>query len=298
MPEVSVIIPTLRRPVKLERAVRSVLAQSWQDFEVIVVIDGPDDQTVPTALEQLDPRIRVVALSANVGLAEARNVGIRQAAGRWVALLDDDDAWLPKKLRMQVEKAVELGGDYVFVPSKFIEMTLELERIMPARLPTAAENFSEYMYCHEGYLQPSMFFMSRALCLDVPFTKGLRHLEDSDWLLRATQHPLVKVGAVDEPLSIYYNLNDGQRESEVTPWQDPLRWAVDNHSLFTRRAFPFYVARIGVHARKGGEPLGILLELMRTAHRYGTLNAKAIAYFLAYWFLPVHTLRRLRAVFR
>ena len=298
MPDVSVIIPTLGRPAKLKRAVRSVLAQSWGDFEVIVVIDGPDPQTVAEMLERLDRRIRVLALPANVGLAEARNVGIRQAAGRWVALLDDDDEWLAKKLQMQVAKARELGGDYVFVPCKFIEKTLELERIMPARLPTAAENFSEYMYCREGYLQPSMFFMSRALCLEVPFTKDLRHLEDSDWLLRATQHPLIQVGAVDEPLSIYYNLNDGQRESEVTPWQHPLRWAVDNHSLFTRRAFPFYVARIGVHARRAGEPLGVLVQLLRTAHRYGALNAKAVAYFLAYWFLPVHTLRRLRAAFR
>jgi glycosyltransferase involved in cell wall biosynthesis len=297
MPSVSVILPTLKRPAMLKRAIASVLAQSFRDFEIIVVIDGPDDLTVPAAVEMLDRRIRVVALAANVGLAEARNVGIRAARGRWVALLDDDDEWLPDKLRLQVAKAIELGGDYVFVPCRFIERTRGLERVMPPRLPAGARNFSEYIYCEQGYLQPSMFFMSRALCMEVPFTAGLRHVEDSDWLLRATQHPKIRVGCVAEVLSIYNNLNDGKRESEVTPWEYPMRWAVDNHDLFTRRAFPFYVARIGINARRAGEPFGVLLFLMRQARLYGELSAKAIAYFLAYWFLPDYTLRRLRSAF-
>jgi glycosyltransferase involved in cell wall biosynthesis len=298
MPSVSVIIPTLRRPALLERAVRSVLEQTYRDFEIVVVIDGPDELTSRAAIEALDGRIRVVALEANVGLAEARNVGIRQARGRWIALLDDDDEWLAEKLRMQVGKAVQLGGAYVFVPCRFIERTLEMERTMPERLPTGAGNFSEYIYCEQGYLQPSMFFMSRALCLEVPFTTGLRHVEDSDWLLRATRHPAIQVGAVEAALSIYYNLNDGKRESEVTPWEHPLRWAVENHALFTRRAFPFYVARIGINARKAGEPVSVLLYLMKTARRYGKVNAKAVAFFLAYWFLPNHALRRVRGAFR
>jgi glycosyltransferase involved in cell wall biosynthesis len=297
MPSVSVIIPTLSRPAMLDRALRSVLAQTFQDFEILVIIDGPDAETLPAVVQSLDPRIHVIPLIANVGLAEARNVGIRHAQGRWIALLDDDDEWLPGKLGLQVAKAIELGGDCVFVPCKFIERTLHLDRIMPIRLPSAAENFSEYIYCEQGYLQPSMFFMSRALCLEVPFTTGLRHVEDSDWLLRATQHPGLQIGAVDEPLSIYYNLNDGHRESEVTPWENPLRWAIDNHNLFSRRAFPFYIARIGINARKAGEPLGVLLLLIKTARRYGAFNAKTLAYFLAYWFLHDHTLRRLRGAF-
>jgi glycosyltransferase involved in cell wall biosynthesis len=298
VPSVSVVIPTLRRPVALTRAIESVLGQTFQDFEIVVVIDGPDRETVPGALKAIDPRIRVAALEANVGLAEARNVGVNLAEGRWIALLDDDDVWLPEKLELQVAKAIDAGGEYVFVPCKFIEKTGQMERVMPAKLPSTPENFSEYIYCREGYLQPSMFFMSRALCLEVPFTKGLRHVEDADWLLRAMRHPQVEIAAVDRPLSIYYNLDGGKRESDVRSWQHPLRWAVENHELFTRRSFPFYVARIGVHARKAGEPLGVLWQLVMTARRFGRINAKVMSYFLAYWFLPERTLRRLRGVFR
>ena len=119
MPSVSVIIPTLGRPAMLTRALRSVSwRRAYADFEVVVVVDGPDDVTVPKTIEAMDARIRVVSLAVNVGLAEARNVGIQAAVGRYIALLDDDDEWLPEKLREQHAKALELGGGYVFVPCK------------------------------------------------------------------------------------------------------------------------------------------------------------------------------------
>lgn len=298
MPEVSVVIPALNRPRLLERAIRSVLAQSFQDFEIVVVIDGPAATVKAVEVEAMDPRVKAVLLSGNVGLAEARNVGIRAARGRWIALLDDDDEWLPKKLQRQWSAAIACGGDYVFVPCKFLEKTLTLERVMPERLPDGPEKFSEYIYCEQGYLQPSMYFMSRALCLEVPFTKGLRHIEDSDWLLRASRHPEIRIRAVDEVLSIYYNYKDGTRESEGTPWEHPLRWGIEKHELFTRRAFPFFVARLGLNARRAGAPIGVLFHLIATARKYGSLSARSLAYFVAYWFLPDHALRRLRAAFR
>jgi glycosyltransferase involved in cell wall biosynthesis len=297
-PDVSAIIPTRNRPEQVERAILSVLNQTFTNFEIIVVVDGPNDKTNPATLKALDPRVKILSLPRNVGLAEARNEGIRFSKGKWVALLDDDDEWLPEKLRLQVAKALELGGDYVFVPCKFIEKTASLERVMPNCLPSGPSKFSEYMYCDQGYLQPSMYFMSRALCIEVPFSKGLRHIEDSDWLLRATRHPAIQVGSVDQPLSIYYNINDGKRESEGTPWEFPLRWAIEHHELFTRRAFPFFVARLSINARSAGEPIGVLFHLMHASWLYGSFSLKSLAYFAAYWFLPSHKLRQLRAVFQ
>jgi glycosyltransferase involved in cell wall biosynthesis len=295
--EVSAIIPTRNRPEHVKRAILSVLNQTFCNFEIIVVIDGPNDKTEPADLKALDHRVKVLSLPKNVGLAEARNEGIRCSKGKWVALLDDDDEWLPEKLGLQVTKARELGGDYVFVPCKFIEKTATLERVMPSHLPSGPLKFSEYIYCDQGYLQPSMYFMSRALAIEIPFSKGLRHIEDSDWLLRATCHPSIQVGSVNEPLSIYYNINDGKRESEGTPWEFPLRWAIEHHELFTRRAFPFFVARLSINARSAGEPISVLFYLMHAAWRYGSFSLKSLAFFAAYWFVPSHKLRQLRAVF-
>jgi hypothetical protein len=143
-----------------------------------------------------------------------------------------------------------------------------------------------------------MYFMSRALALAVPFTKGLRHVEDSDWLLRMARHHAVQIGAVALPLSIYYNLKSGTRESETTPWKHPLDWASRNHTLFTRKAFPFFVARLCVNARRAGEPTSVLFHLLQQARKYGALTPKSLSWFFAYWFLDDASLKSMRASVR
>src|ERR1043166_1854397 len=102
-PLVSVVLPTYNRAHTLARAVRSVLAQSHRHLEIVVVDDGSTDATVALvqklALE--DPRVRLVQ-QANRGPAAARNTGVRQARGEFVAFQDSDDEWLVEKLERQL----------------------------------------------------------------------------------------------------------------------------------------------------------------------------------------------------
>jgi cellulose synthase/poly-beta-1,6-N-acetylglucosamine synthase-like glycosyltransferase len=81
LPRVSVVIPTRGRPELAERAVRSVLAQGFEEFEIVVVIDGPDRETGETLRRFRDERLHVVHLAENVGGSEARNIGVRFARG-------------------------------------------------------------------------------------------------------------------------------------------------------------------------------------------------------------------------
>ena len=144
VPQVSVVIPTRGRAVLAERAVRSVLAQSFHDFEIVVVIDGPDPET-KEAIQQLeDKRLRILHLTEKVGGSEARNIGVRFARGKWIALLDDDDEWLPDKLAKQWNTGESLGARYVFVASRFIERTEDADRVLPRRMPALGELFSDY----------------------------------------------------------------------------------------------------------------------------------------------------------
>src|ERR1700678_4760251 len=102
---VSAVIPTRGRPELLCRAVRSALAQTLRQIEVVVVIDGEDPAT-SIALDELaqqDGRLRVLALGASVGGSAARNRGVDAASGEWIAFLDDDDEWLPGKLQAQFD---------------------------------------------------------------------------------------------------------------------------------------------------------------------------------------------------
>lgn len=101
MPRVSVIIPAYNAAAYIGKAVDSVLAQTWSDLEILVVDDGSTDDTAQ-ALSVYGARVRILR-QANAGPAAARNLGLANAMGEYVAFLDADDFWRPQKLQCQVE---------------------------------------------------------------------------------------------------------------------------------------------------------------------------------------------------
>ncbi len=101
MPKVSVIIPTYNRLPMVKEAVQSVLAQDFEDFELIVVDDGSTDGT-SEELKRYGGRVRVIEHTENRGVSAARNRGILQAKGKYIAFLDSDDLWVKGKLKIQV----------------------------------------------------------------------------------------------------------------------------------------------------------------------------------------------------
>src|SRR3989304_595361 len=100
MPRVSVIIPTYNTAHYIAPAVESVLGQTYQDTEIIVVDDGSTDNTRTVLTPYMD-RIQYI-VQDNKGRSEARNRGIHQSQGEFIAFLDADDLWLPDKLSQQV----------------------------------------------------------------------------------------------------------------------------------------------------------------------------------------------------
>lgn len=107
-PTVSVVIPTYNRAALLGRSIRSVLGQSYKDFELIVIDDGSTDETSHVVADFADPRIRYLPLPHNTGAGAARNAGVRVARGKFLAFQDSDDEWLPSKLAKQIS-AFESG---------------------------------------------------------------------------------------------------------------------------------------------------------------------------------------------
>jgi glycosyltransferase involved in cell wall biosynthesis len=105
MPEVSVIIPSYNCAKYLTEAVDSVLSQTFRDFEVLVVDDGSTDNTEAIASNYVEP-VRYIR-QQNSGVAEARNRGIKESRGRYVAFLDADDTWRRDKLEVQVKALSE-----------------------------------------------------------------------------------------------------------------------------------------------------------------------------------------------
>jgi glycosyltransferase involved in cell wall biosynthesis len=113
MPLVSIIVPTHDRAQMLKEAVDSALAQTFQDFELIVVLNGASAASVEMANRLgANPKVKVVEMADDT-LAASRNFGLEFASGEWIAFLDDDDIWLPDKLATQLDAAVREGADLV-----------------------------------------------------------------------------------------------------------------------------------------------------------------------------------------
>ena len=103
-PRVTVVITTYNRAGLLTRAIESVLAQTYTDYEIIIVDDCSSDNTQEVIAGLDDPRIRSFRHERNRGLSAARNTAIFNARGEYVALLDDDDEWLPMNLELRVRR--------------------------------------------------------------------------------------------------------------------------------------------------------------------------------------------------
>jgi glycosyltransferase involved in cell wall biosynthesis len=198
MPEVSVIIPTYNRAAWVKEAAASVLAQTFWDFELIVVDDGSTDGTLE-ALASFGGRLEVLRLEERQGVSAARNRGAAAARGEWLAFLDSDDLWLPKKLGRQM--------DYLRShPECAICQTEEIwirngVRVNPPKThrKTGGDIFLQSL--RRCLVSPSAVMLCRRLFEDLGgFDESLPAAEDYDlWLRVAWRHP---VGLLPEPLII------------------------------------------------------------------------------------------------
>ncbi len=110
-PLVSVIIPTYNRAVLVKRAIQSILDQTYDNFEVIVVDDASTDSTVTVIANIEDERLKYIRHEVNGHASAARNTGIASAKGELIAFLDDDDEWFPSKLEKQVPVLVNASPE-------------------------------------------------------------------------------------------------------------------------------------------------------------------------------------------
>jgi glycosyltransferase involved in cell wall biosynthesis len=198
-PLISVIIPTFNRAALVAEAVDSVLAQSFRDFELIVIDDGSTDGTA-ARLASYGDALRYQRQEQS-GVSAARNRGLSMACGDWIAFLDSDDLWLPKKLAVQADF-------FARHPEVKICQTEEIwirngRRVNP-RLRHAKPSGDIFEPSLELCLvSPSAVLLRQSLLAalgSAPFDPWLPACEDYDlWLRIACRHP---VFLIEEPLVI------------------------------------------------------------------------------------------------
>ncbi len=113
---VSVIMPAYNAAAYIESAIRSVMAQTYPHWKLLVIDDGSCDDTcaIVMRLSKEDDRVTLLCNDHNIGVAETRNRGLDLCAGSWVAFLDSDDLWHPDKLSLQVQKMLREEADLVY----------------------------------------------------------------------------------------------------------------------------------------------------------------------------------------
>jgi glycosyltransferase involved in cell wall biosynthesis len=301
---VSVVIPTRNRPDLVLRAVRSVLGQTYENLDVIVVIDGPDPVTRAALDTVVDTRLRVLELRDTVGGSETRNVGVRIASGEWVAFLDDDDEWLPLKIQRQIDAAVQSSFASPIVSCYFIGRTPTCDYIWPRRTPRPGEALCEYLFVKnslfrgEASLQTSMLFARRQLFQKVPFTSGLRRHQDTDWYVRVADVDGVGVEFVREALAIWYLEENRPKTTGLLDWRNSLSWLRSSRGLITPRAYTgFITTQLAAEAVEQCD-WNAFFPLLREAVLVGRPDPFSLLHYLSLWLVPAAVRRKVRQIVR
>lgn len=180
--DISVIIPFYNRERFIDDAVQSVLAQTLPPLEIIIVNDCSAESS-RKYLNRYSNMCRIIDLPKNVGLAGSRNAGIREARGRFIALLDDDDIWLPEKLEVQrayLEEHPECPAVTCWVTAFFSDKPDDLWVQFgpdPIRLPQALD---EWFWAVPSTLMVRLSALQAIAGFDIRF----RECEDRDFMIR------------------------------------------------------------------------------------------------------------------
>lgn len=209
MYSISIVIPTFNRCELLKRALESVYKQSYTHFETIVVDDGSTDET-EQIVALFFPQVRYFK-QPNNGVSSARNKGVQEAKGDWIAFLDSDDEWLPEKLEKQID-LLKLMPDYKICHTEELwirngvrvnQMNKHKKKggwIFPQCLPLCAMSPSSILIHHSVFEVLGNFDESLPAC------------EDYDMWLRITaQYP---VQYIEQPLIKKYGGHEDQLSSQ------------------------------------------------------------------------------------
>lgn len=233
-PFFSVIVPVFNRAHMLERALRSVFAQSCQDFEIVVVDDGSTDNPRAVLDAIGDPRIRYLRQD-NQGGGMARNTGINAAKGRYIAPLDSDDVFLPlhlERMRRMLEGKENVAG-YARVLVNRGDGRMFLK---PPRAIRPGEDMAEYLLCERGFVPTITIVVEREIARRVRYHPNLRAAEDADFAIRLALEGC-RFEMAEEAGAVWNDLADPGRASAHNRAEQFGAWLQEMRPQLTDRAW-------------------------------------------------------------
>ena len=188
---VSIILPTYNRAHRVGKAIESVLAQTYTDFELLVIDDGSTDETEQVVTGYMDKRVHYYRMEENGGQSKARNCGIQLAQYDYLAFEDSDDLWRPGKLEIQMETMQGAGQDVGMVYHKFrYDLGEGRGMVLPdENIPVEKKSGDIYKQLLWDNLvgMPAMLLKKECVNVVGGLDETLKCLEDYDFALRIAQ---------------------------------------------------------------------------------------------------------------
>ena len=262
------MIPTRDRWARLSVAVETVLRQRDVTTEIVVVDDGSVDGTATRLAELAVPELRVIRHETSRGVARARNAGIGEARGRWVAFLDDDDFWAPSKLRGQLDVAAD--ADFGYAGAVRVD---EDRRPLEVLAPPDPNDLARLLFASNPIPAgcSNMLVKTSLLRRLEGFDEGLSHLADWDlWLRlalegRAAASTDVLVGYVEHPGNMQLVETDTVRREARSLFAKHARVAAERGAAFDELDLSRW---IGWSHQRAGRRFRAFAEHMRAGVRH------------------------------
>lgn len=181
---VSVVIPTYNRSSELARAIKSVLVQNWQAFEILVVDDGSESDIKSVCDAFKDTRIRYFRNSVHKNANVARNKGVQEALGTYIAMLDSDDEFLPNHIERRLEKINEWNCDGIF-GSAYVDYGAHKD-IALSRPLRVGEQMINYLLS-DGFAPTPSHFYKREAALTIMWDEAMDRHQDFDFTVRFSE---------------------------------------------------------------------------------------------------------------
>lgn len=278
-PLFSVVIPAYNRAHCIDRALESVLEQTEQCFEIIVVDDGSKDGTEHLMRElcQKETRLRYIK-QTNGGASKARNTGIKAAKGKYIAFLDSDDVFLPFHLQ-QALSVLESGKEVCTYAQVIVERGSGVNIVKPTRGIKENEHVSEYLLKNRGFVPTITLIIPANLAKSVLYDEHLGWGDDADFALRLAVNG-GQLRMLAKPSAIWEDLWSENRLSSTIDPVKRLEWLDRAKKYMTRKAYHAVLGRSIAkgYAQRGNKLKGLSLYFKALVN--GGFNLKtAIIYF-------------------
>ncbi|MBI1756505.1 MAG: glycosyltransferase family 2 protein [Fimbriimonas ginsengisoli] len=223
---VSVVIASYGHAAYLRACVRSGLAQTWADLEILIIDDCSDDGSweIAEELARIEPRVRAFRNERNLGTYGALNAGLDAAQGDWVAILNSDDLWQPMKLDRQMAALSETGGDWAYTRGKLIDSEGK---------PLPGDPHGTWPTMATQDLLPFLLDSNRILASSLVFCRGAARFRPNlrytgDWLAALSLAERGPATFVDEPLVAWrqHEANSYRRSQALTLEEISVRRAI------------------------------------------------------------------------